>query len=130
MPTPQLADPVPPHLHAALAAAASAFARLGYTPDAFAATEEEQRSAPLWRDVLKVWAAAGVEHPTPSCILRYVRGSQRGERTFFTPEAALHAAIDAIELNEMYPQAIELDGVRIMDSAAILHAWEERHNPA
>jgi hypothetical protein len=30
----------------------------------------------------------------------------------------------------MYPQAIELDGIRLMDTAAILHAWEERHNPA
>ena len=80
--------------------------------------------------MLKVWAAAGVSHPTPSCVLRWVRGSHRGERTFFTPEAALAAAIEAIEVNEMYPQAIEVDGARVMDTAAILRAWEERHNPA
>jgi hypothetical protein len=63
-------------------------------------------------------------------VLRWVRGSHRGERTFFTPEAALAAAIEAIEVNEMYPQAIEVDGARVMDTAAILRAWEERHNPA
>jgi hypothetical protein len=130
MPAPQLTELDESRLHDALAAATAAFARLGFTPDAFAETDEEERAEPLWADVLKVWAAAGVPHPTPSCVLRYARGSRRGERTFFTPEAALAAAIEAIETNEMYPQAIEVDGTRVMDTAAILHAWEERHNPA
>jgi hypothetical protein len=130
MPTPLLPELDESRLQDALVAATSAFARLGFTPDAFAETEEEERAEPLWTDVLKVWAAAGVPHPTPSCVLRLARGSRRGERTFFTTEAALAAAIEAIEMNEMYPETIEVNGERVMDIAAILHAWEERHNPA
>ncbi len=130
MPAPQVTRLDETRMHDALAAATSAFARLGFTPDAFAETGEEERAEPLWADVLKVWAAAGVQHPTPAYVLRYARGSRRGERTFFTAEAALAAAIEAIEINEMYPETIEVNGERVMDIAAILHAWEERHNPA
>ena len=130
MPTPLLVSLQESALPAGLAAAVSALGRLGYTPEAFERASDEERRSDLWCEVLQVWEAAGVPHATPSCVMRYTRGPERGERTYYSAEAALSDAIDAIESNELHPEAILVDGARLMDTAAILHAWQERHNPA
>lgn len=114
-------------LRRALASAMMALESAGYTLDAYCSLGEEERDAPAWRAVRQAWEATG---KGPKYVLHLSRGSRSGVRAFATRQEALEAAIEALEMCEAYPDRIEYEGgARLMDRAAILRAWEERHDP-
>ena len=114
-------------LRRALLGAIGALEHAGYTVKAYCALDEAERSSPTWRAVRKAWEAAG---HGPRYYLRFAPGTPRPMRVYPTRHAALEAAIEALEMCEGYPEAIELEGgARIMDCSAILRAWEDRHDP-
>jgi hypothetical protein len=99
----------------------------GYTHEAYLGLDATERNAPIWRAIREMWETTG---KAPRYILRFAGSARRGPSTFTTPEAALEAAIESLEMCEGYPDAIELEGGgRLMDCAAILQAWQERHDP-
>lgn len=105
-------------------------ARYGITPEEYQVQPLAERSAPLWREAVGVWEAAGVEYGRPPrVVLRHTTDHGRGERAFPTLEAAIEAAIADVEMAARYPESIEVDGVRVMDRAALYRAWEDRHSP-
>lgn len=110
-------------LREALRGVVSVLEEAGFTREAYRALEEAERASPRWRAVRRAWEAGG---DAPEYVLRYTRGEAR---TFRTPEAALAAAVESLEMNEAYPEAIEVEGTPVMNTAAILRAWEERHDP-
>lgn len=116
-------------LRAALGAATAALEAAGLTPEAYRALPEAERESPRWRAARELWEAAGAGPGAHPFVLRYADGSGRPPRAFPTREAALEAAVEALEMGDGYPEAIEEDGVRLMDCTAILRAWEERHDP-
>lgn len=114
----------------ALRQAVRALALRGVTPQAFAALSAPERGEEVWEAAAQAWRAAGVDFELPSrVVLRCSGGGDPEEFEFVTPRRALEAAISAIELNESYPEAIEVDGRCVMDRASILRAWEDRHDP-
>ncbi len=117
-------------LREALDDAVRVLARRGVTPSAFARLPEQERARELWVEAVRIWKAAGVApEPAPRVVLRCTALPDGEEIEFASPQGALEAAIAAIETNESYPEAIEVDGRCIMDRASILRAWEERHDP-
>lgn len=116
-------------LRLALEGASAALAAAGFTPEAYRALDDAERESPLWRAARQVWEAGVAEPAGGAYVLRYSGGAARGARSFPTAEAALAAAIEALEMSDGYPEAIEADGVCVMDCGAILRAWEERHDP-
>ena len=110
-------------LREALRGVVSVLEEAGFTREAHGMLDEAERGTPAWRAVARAWEACGA---APGCVLRYTRGPAR---TFPTPEAALAAAVESLEMNEAYPEAIEVEGTAVMDTAAILRAWEDRHDP-
>lgn len=117
-------------LRAALDDAVRALARCGVTPATLATLSERERGNQLWQEAARVWTAAGVDFELPCRVVLRCTGREPSEaQEFASPEVALEAAIAAIEVNESYPEAIEVDGRCIMDRASILRAWEDRHDP-
>lgn len=114
-------------LRAGLRGAVEALEGEGYTHAAWEVLTPEEREAPVWRAVRRSWELMA---ETPAAVLRFSRGGESLTRAFPTPEAALHAAIDTLEMCDGYPEAIESEsGEQLMDTAAILRAWEDRHDP-
>ena len=110
--------------------AVRALARRGVTPAVYATLPEADRGRELWKEAVRIWQAAGVApEPTQRVVLRCTCAGQGEEQEFASPRAALEAAIASIEVNERYPEAIEVDGRCFMDRASILRAWEDRHDP-
>jgi hypothetical protein len=118
------------HLREALRQAVRALALRGVTPAAFGSLSDEERGQEVWVSAAHAWRAAGVDFELPTrVVLRCSSGRDLEEHEFSSPRGALEAAIAAIELNESYPEAIEVDGRCVMDRASILRAWEDRHDP-
>lgn len=118
------------HLSEALRQAVRALALRGVTPAAYASLSDAERGEEMWAAATHAWRAAGVDFELPTrVVLRCSSGSDLEVHEFSSPRGALEAAIAAIELNESYPEAIEVDGRCLMDRASILRAWEDRHDP-
>lgn len=118
-----------PELRAALDAATRVLDAAGITPEAYAALDAASRDTPFWADAKRVWAARTAAASPERCVLRLARGGAITQRAYPTADAALQAAIEAIEMNEAYPRSIERDGSVVYDGAEILRQWEERHMP-
>lgn len=115
------------HLRRTLEGAVAVLHHMGFTTEAYLALDDAERASPLWRAVRRAWETTG---GGPEYLLHTTRGAEPEVRIFASREAALDAAIEALEMCEGYPEAIELQGGRrLMDRAAILRAWEERHDP-
>lgn len=114
-------------LRRALNGAMLALERAGYTIEAYCGLDERERANPTWRAVREAWEATG---EGPRYLLRFSPGPRQAVRAYPTKRAALEAAIEALEMCEGYPTAIELEGgTRLMNCAEILSAWEDRHDP-
>ena len=113
-------------LRGALEGAVAVLDRAGYTLDAYYALDEAARESPQWRAVRRAREACGA---WPEYVMRYTRGSQEHSRSYPSRQAALDGAIEVLEMREGYPSAIEVQGEHLMDCNAILHAWEDRHDP-
>jgi hypothetical protein len=114
-------------LRQALGASSRALEALGYTREAYAALPAAERATTPWAAQAGAWALISA---APGAVLRFTRGEEVHSREFVSPQEALNAAIEALEMCEGYPQSIENGaGERLMDAAAILRAWEERHDP-
>jgi hypothetical protein len=111
----------------ALVAAVGVLERAGYDRARYEQLSEEERGSADWVTMVRCWALVG---PAPVYHLRVTHGQQTRERAFPTPEAALAAAIETLEMNDGYPEAITgTGGEMVMGCAEILRAWEERHDP-
>jgi hypothetical protein len=114
------------NLRQGLDSAMKALEGAGYTLAAYCALDEAGRNSAIWRAVRQAWEATG---QAPKYVLRYARGNHN-VAAYPSHQAALEAAIESLEMCEGYPVAIELEGgTRLMDNAAILQAWGERHDP-
>lgn len=117
-------------LREALYDAVRALGRRGVTPARLASLPDGGRGDRVWEEAARVWRAAGVHVHLPArAVLRCTDGAVEKEYEYPSPRHALEAAIAAIEINAGYPEAIEVDGRRIMDRASILRAWTNRHDP-
>ena len=113
-------------LRGALEGAVTVLDGAGYSLEAYYALDEAERESPTWRAVRRAREACGA---WPEYVMRYTRGSQEHSRSFPSRQAALDGAIEVLEMREGYPRAIETGGRHLMDCNAILHAWEDRHDP-
>lgn len=111
----------------ALDGAAELFESFGYSVAAYCDLEDAERDTPEWRAVKAVWDASG---RGPRYILRYTSGGRRYVGVYRCYQDALEAGVETIESCSGYPEAIEMEGGNVvMDVAAILRAWEDRHEP-
>lgn len=113
-------------LRAALDGAVEVLEAAGYSQEKYDGLTDGERDSAIWSAVQRAWQAAGAGS---EFVLRYSIGGKRGARAYPTCEAALEAALEGLELGEGCPEAIERRGSRLLDSAAILSAWEDRHDP-
>ena len=113
-------------LRGALEGAVAVLDSAGYSLDAYYRLDDAERESPQWRAVRRAREACGA---WPEYVMRYTRGSQEHSRSYPSRQAALDGAIEVLEMREGYPSAIEVQGEHLMDCNAILHAWEDRHDP-
>lgn len=113
-------------LRAALEGAVQLLEAVGYSRERHDELTNRERDSSAWRAVRRAWEAAG---SGSEFVLRYTIGGKSVPRAHPTRKAALEAALEGLELGEGCPEAIEQRGIRVMDSAAILSVWEDRHDP-
>lgn len=113
-------------LRGALEGAVAVLSSAGFSLEAYYALDEQERETPKWRAVRRAREACGA---WPEYVMRYTRGGQEHSRSYPSRQAALDGAIEVLEMREGYPSAIEAGGQHLMDCNAILHAWEDRHDP-
>ena len=99
----------------------------GYSVDRYCRLDEAGRSTPIWSALEQAWVATG---RGPRYVLRSSKGCREEAADFPSRQAALEAAIEALEMCDGYPSSIELEGgSRLMDRTEILRVWGERHDP-
>ena len=124
VPEPALAERVR-ELQGALEGAVEVLAGAGYTEERYRLLTEAERVSPVWTRARRAWETA---RPPASFVVRYGPAARGSERAYATLEAAVAAAVDAVEEGDG-AESIERAGIRLMDRTAILGVWQDRHDP-